>query len=339
MTLARGPARYGWLIVMLVILLVSSSVVSLAFGPASVPLTHVIGTVAQQMGIDWGPALSKSQVHIVWLIRAPRVLLGALVGAGLALVGTALQSVTRNPLADPHLLGVSAGAALGAVLVMLYVGDFVGVLSLPLAAFAGAIGSMLLVIGVARRSGRLESDRLLLAGVAVSFVLMAVVNVLLYTGDQHAAASVVFWMLGGLGAARWAVIWLPALCVLLGLCALQVMGRGLNALMSGEQTAISLGVCGRRLRLQVFICTSLLTGVLVSLSGAIGFVGLMVPHVARLLMGADNRRLMPVSALLGGVFLVWVDVAARTLIAPQDLPIGIATAALGGVFFLLLLKR
>lgn len=339
MTLARSPVHYGWLIVMLVILLVSSSVVSLAFGPASVPLTHVIGIVAQQLGIDWGPALSKSQVHIVWLIRAPRVLLGALVGAGLALVGTALQSVTRNPLADPHLLGVSAGAALGAVLVMLYVGDFVGVLSLPLAAFAGAIGSMLLVIGVARRSGRLESDRLLLAGVAVSFVLMAVVNVLLYTGDQHAAASVVFWMLGGLGAARWEVIWLPALCVLLGLCALQVMGRGLNALMSGEQTAISLGVCGRRLRLQVFIGTSLLTGVLVSLSGAIGFVGLMVPHVARLLVGADNRRLMPVSALLGGVFLVWVDVAARTLIAPQDLPIGIATAALGGVFFMLLLKR
>ncbi|WP_145128730.1 iron ABC transporter permease [Pseudomonas sp. URMO17WK12:I11] len=339
MTLGRSPASYGWLLMMLVMLLLVSSVVSLAFGPASVPLPHVVGIVAQQVGIDWGGEWSKSQAQIVWLIRAPRVLLGALVGAGLALVGTALQAVTRNPLADPHLLGVSSGAALGAVLVMLYLGDFIGVFSLPLAAFAGAAGSMLLVIGVARRGGRLQSDRLLLAGVAVSFVLMAVVNLLLYTGDQHAAASVVFWMLGGLGAARWEVIWLPALCVLLGLCVLQVMGRGLNALMSGEQTAISLGFCGRRLRLRVFICTSLLTGVLVSLSGAIGFVGLMVPHLARLLVGADNRRLMPVSALLGGVFLVWVDVAARTLIAPEDLPIGIATAALGGVFFILLLKR
>lgn len=339
MTLGRSPATYGWLIVILVMLLFMSLLVSLAFGPASVPLTHVTGIVAQQLGIDWGGEWSKSQAHIVWLIRAPRVLLGAMVGAGLALVGTALQAVTRTPLADPHLLGVSSGAALGAVLVMLYVGDFVGVFSLPLAAFLGAAGSMLLVIGVARRGGRMESDRLLLAGVAVSFVLMAVVNLLLYTGDQHAATSVVFWMLGGLGSARWDVIWLPGLCVVLGLLALQVMGRGLNALMSGEQTAISLGFCGRRLRLQVFICTSLLTGVLVSLSGAIGFVGLMVPHVARTLVGADNRRLMPVSALLGAVFLIWVDVAARTLIAPEDLPIGIATAALGGLFFILLLKR
>lgn len=267
------------------------------------------------------------------------MVLGALVGAGLALVGTALQAVTRNPLADPHLLGVSSGAALGAVLVMLYLGEFIGVFSLPLAAFVGASGSMLLVIAVARRGAGMESDRLLLAGVAVSFVLMALVNLLLYTGDQHAAASVVFWMLGGLGAARWNLIWLPALCVLAGLLALRLLGRGLNALMSGEQTALSLGFSGKRLRLQVFVCTSLLTGVLVSLSGAIGFVGLMVPHMARALVGAENRRLIPVSALLGAIFLVWVDVAARTVIAPQDLPIGIATAALGGLFFILLLKR
>ncbi|HWV10160.1 MAG TPA: iron ABC transporter permease, partial [Pseudomonas sp.] len=248
-------------------------------------------------------------------------------------------AVTRNPLADPHLLGVSSGAALGAVLVVMYLGEFLGVFSLPLAAFIGAAGSMLLVLAVARRSGRLESDRLLLAGVAVSFVLMALVNLLLYTGDHHAAASVVFWMLGGLGAARWDVIWLPAICVLLGLCALLVMARGLNALMSGEQTAVSLGFSGKQLRLQAFICTSLLTGVLVSLSGAIGFVGLMVPHMARSLVGAEHRRLLPVAALLGALFLVWVDVAARTLIAPEDLPIGIATAAIGGLFFVMLLRR
>ncbi|GLO58533.1 iron ABC transporter permease [Pseudomonas sp. ITEM 17296] len=339
MRVGHSPVAYRWLIVMLSALLLVSCLIALAFGPASVPLAHVAGIVGQQLGIDMPGEWAQSQAQIVWLIRAPRVLLGALVGAGLALVGTALQAVTRNPLADPHLLGVSSGAALGAVLVMLYLGEFIGAFSLPLAAFMGAAASMLLVIAVARRHGRMESDRLLLAGVAVSFVLMAVVNLLLYTGDQHAAASVVFWMLGGLGAARWHVLWLPALCVVLGLVALQVMGRGLNALMSGEQTAVSLGFSGRRLRLQVFTCTSLLTGVLVSLSGAIGFVGLMVPHMARALVGAENRRLMPVSALLGGIFLVWVDVAARTLIAPQDLPIGIATAALGGLFFIALLKR
>lgn len=339
MTFARSAVGYRCLVALLGVLALASCVLALAFGPAPVPLAHVGAIVAKQFGVEIPGVWSKSQEQIIWLIRAPRVLLGALVGAGLALVGTALQAVTRNPLADPHLLGVSSGAALGAVLAMLYLGEFLGVFSLPLAAFIGAAGSMLLVIAVARRSGRLESDRLLLAGVAVSFVLMAVVNLLLYSGDQHAAASVMFWMLGGLGAARWNVIWLPAVCVLLGGITLQVLGRGLNALMSGEQTATSLGFSGRRLRMQVFVCTSLLTGVLVSLSGAIGFVGLMVPHMARALVGAENRRLIPVSALLGGIFLVWVDVLARTLIAPQDLPIGIATAALGGLFFVFLLKR
>lgn len=319
--------------------LLASCLSALAFGPVTVPLDYVAGIVGHELGMTDPGEWTQNQAHIVWLIRAPRVLLGALVGAGLALVGTALQAVTRNPLADPHLLGVSSGAALGAVLVMLYLGEFIGIFSLPLAAFTGAAGSMVLVIAVARRSGRVDSDRLLLAGVAVSFVLMALANLLLYSGDQHATASVVFWMLGGLGSARWDIIWLPAICVLCGLVALMLMARGLNALMSGEQTAVSLGFSGKRLRLQVFVCTALLTGVLVSLSGAIGFVGLMVPHMARALVGAENRRLIPVSALLGATFLVWVDVVARTLIAPQDLPIGIATAALGGLFFILLLKR
>ncbi|HAQ25953.1 FecCD family ABC transporter permease [Stutzerimonas nitrititolerans] len=335
----RSAVGYRLLIIGLLVALLLSCVIALGFGPAAVPLGTVWGILGTQMGLGLDLEWSRSQEHIVWLIRAPRILLGVLVGGGLALVGTALQAVTRNPLADPHLLGVSSGAALGAVLVVLYLGQFFGVFSLPLAAFIGAAGSMLLVLAVARRRGRLDSDRLLLAGVAVSFVLMALVNLLLYTGDHHATASVVFWMLGGLGSARWEVIWLPAICVLVGFSALLTMGRGLNALMSGEQTAVSLGFNGKWLRLQVFVCTSLLTGVLVSLSGAIGFVGLMVPHMARALVGAEHRRLIPISALLGGLFLVWVDVAARTLIAPEDLPIGIATAALGGLFFILLLKR
>ena len=335
----RSAAGYRLLIIGLLIALLLSCVIALGFGPAAVPLDNVWRILGMQLGFDLEGEWSRTQEHIVWLIRAPRILLGVLVGGGLALVGTALQAVTRNPLADPHLLGVSSGAALGAVLVVLYLGEFLGVFSLPLAAFIGAAGSMLLVLAVARRGGRLDSDRLLLAGVAVSFVLMALVNLLLYTGDHHAAASVVFWMLGGLGSARWDVIWLPAICVLLGFSALLTMARGLNALMSGEQTAVSLGFNGKWLRLQVFVCTSLLTGVLVSLSGAIGFVGLMVPHMARAMVGAEHRRLIPISALLGGLFLVWVDVAARTLIAPEDLPIGIATAALGGLFFILLLKR
>lgn len=337
--LIRRPHAYRLLLVALSALLAVSCMIALAFGSAQVPLAHIAGILGQHLGLNPGGDWSRGQEHIVWLIRAPRVLLGAMVGAGLALVGSALQAVTRNPLADPHLLGVSSGAALGAVLVVLFLGEFVGLLSLPLAAFAGALGSMLLVIGIASRQGRLESDRLLLAGVAVSFVLMALVNLLLYLGDHHATSSVLFWMLGGLGLARWDVLALPALCLLLGFIALQALARGLNALMSGEQTAVSLGLNVRRLRLHVFVITSLLTAVLVSLSGAIGFVGLMLPHIARRLVGAEHRRLLPVSALLGALFLVWVDVAARTLAAPEDLPIGIATAAIGGLFFIILLRR
>lgn len=335
----RSVAAYRLLVLGLLGVLLVSCLTALAFGSASVPLAYVWGIVGEQLGLRGGGDWTQGQSRIVWLIRAPRVVLGALVGAGLALVGTALQAVTRNPLADPHLLGVSSGAALGAVLVVLFLGDFAGVFSLPLAAFIGALGSMALVLAVANQQGRLSSERLLLAGVAVSFVLMALVNLLLYTGDQHASNSVMFWMLGGLGLARWEMLWLPALCLLLGLLALLALARGLNALMSGEHTAVSLGFNVQAVRVQVFVCTALLTGVLVALSGAIGFVGLMLPHLARRLVGAEHRRLLPVSALLGGLFLVWVDVAARTLIAPQDLPIGIATAAIGGVFFIALLRR
>ncbi|MCO7513985.1 iron ABC transporter permease [Pseudomonas guariconensis] len=335
----RSPAGYRLLLVALLAALVFSCLLSLGFGAAQVPLAKVLGIVLQQLGLADGGDWSRGQAQIVWQIRAPRVVLGALVGAGLALVGGALQAVTRNPLADPHLLGVSSGAVLGAVLVVLFLGPFAGALSLPLAAFIGALGSMLLVLGVASRRGRLESERLLLAGVAVSFVVMALANLLLYTGDPHAASSVMFWMLGGLGLAHWSLLWLPAVCVLAGFLLLLSLARALNALMSGEQTAVSLGFDTRRVRAQVFVGCALLTGVLVSLSGAIGFVGLMLPHVARWLVGAEHRRLLPACAVLGALFVVWVDMGARTLIAPQDLPIGIATAAIGGLFFIILLRR
>ncbi|RRV42302.1 iron ABC transporter permease [Pseudomonas sp. o96-267] len=333
-------SRFRLLLLGLSVLLALSCAVSLGFGAAQVPLERVLAILGQHLfGIVPEAAVSLGQDSIVWQLRAPRVLLGALVGAGLALVGTALQAVTRNPLADPHLLGVSSGAAFGAVVVVLYLGEFAGLLSLPLAAFAGALASMLLVLAIASRSGRLESDRLLLAGVAVSFVMMAASNLLLYLGNPHAASSVLFWMLGGRGLARWELLWLPALCLALALAVLLGLGRALNARMAGEQSAVSLGLEPRRVRLLVFVVASLLTGVLVSLSGAIGFVGLMLPHVARFLVGAEHRRVLPVAALLGALFLVWVDVAARTWLAPQDLPIGIVTAAIGGVFFVALLRR
>jgi iron complex transport system permease protein len=335
----RSPVAYRLVLGGLLLALLLSCLLSLGFGAAEVAQGKVLAIVLHQLGFAEAGDFSRSQAQIVWQIRAPRVLLGALVGAGLALVGGALQAVTRNPLADPHLLGVSSGAVLGAVLVVLFLGPFAGPLSLPLAAFLGALGCMLLVLGVASRRGRLDSERLLLAGVAVSFVVMALANLLLFTGDPHAASSVMFWMLGGLGLAQWSLLWLPAVCVLAGFILLMSLARALNALMSGEQTAVSLGYDTRRVRAQVFVGTALLTGVLVSLSGAIGFVGLMLPHMARRLVGAEHRRLLPACGLLGALFMVWVDMGARTLIAPQDLPVGIATAAIGGLFFIVLLRR
>ena len=331
--------RYALLLISLGALLLVSCVVSLGFGPARVPVDvvwHIVLNIVCGLGeVSW----SAGQEHIVWLIRVPRMLLGALVGAGLALIGAVLQAVTRNPLADPHLLGVTSGATLGAVIVVLHVGEIVGLLTLPIAAFIGALLSMLLVLAIASRQGRLDSDRLLLCGVAVSFVMMAVANTLLFLGDHRASSAVLFWMLGGLGLARWELLAVPSAVVLLGLFLLLGMARPLNALMAGEQTAVTLGLNARNVRLKVFLIASLMTGVLVAISGSIGFVGLMIPHIARRLVGAEHRRLLPVSALLGSVFLVWVDVAARTLIAPEDLPIGVATAAIGGLFFIGLMRK
>ena len=331
--------RYGSLLIALGALLLLSCVLSLGFGPARVPVDvvwRILSYKALGLGeVNW----SAGQAHIVWLIRVPRMLLGMLVGAGLALIGAVLQAVTRNPLADPHLLGVTSGATLGAVIVVLHVGEIVGRLTLPIAAFMGALASMLAVLAIASRNGRLDSDRLLLCGVAVSFLMMALANLLLFLGDHRASSAVLFWMLGGLGLARWELLPIPAASVLLGLGLLVSMARPLNALMAGEQTAVTLGLSAHNVRLKVFLIASLMTGVLVSISGSIGFVGLMVPHIARYLVGAEHRRLLPVSALLGSLFLVWVDVAARTLIAPQDLPIGVATAAIGGLFFIGLMRQ
>jgi iron complex transport system permease protein len=279
------------------------------------------------------------EASIIWEVRLPRVLLAATAGAGLAVVGATLQALLRNPLADPYLLGTSAGAALGAVSVLLFGASVVGGLSISAAAFVGALIAIVAVYLLAWQDGRFPSGRLVLSGVAVSYLFSSVTNLLIYrVPNSEQARTAVFWMLGSLGSARWESLGIPAAVVVVGTCALIAFARALNAVSLGEEVATTLGVDGDRFRLVGFLVASLSTGVLVTVTGGIGFVGLMVPHFVRLFIGADHRRLLPAAALTGAIFLIWADVLARTIVAPEELPIGTVTAFAGAPFFLWLMR-
>jgi iron complex transport system permease protein len=317
----------------------------------SLSIAVSVGAVAIPLGTVWGILINKIAPHtvlmdwsdgresIVWNIRFPRAILASFVGAGLAMVGASLQAVTRNPLADPHLLGISAGGAFGAILALLHTGLFIGLLTVPLLAFLGALGASLLVLAVSQFASATSADRLILAGVAVSFIVMSAANVLIFLGDPRATHTVVFWMLGGLGLAQWDQLIYPA-TVLAGCGAYLWLKSGtLNAMTVGDETATTLGIPVARFRLTVFFVGALITGVMVAFSGIIGFVGLMIPHIVRLMVGGDYRRLLPISALCGAVFLVWADIIARTIMAPDDMPIGIVTGLIGGLFFVWLLRQ
>ncbi|MEO1001106.1 MAG: iron ABC transporter permease, partial [Pseudomonadota bacterium] len=285
------------------------------------------------------PSWSAGREAIVWEIRFPRALLAMMVGAGLAMVGACLQAVTRNPLADPHLLGISSGGAFGAILALLHTGLFLGLLTVPLLAFAGALIATAIVLGVSRLADATSADRLVLAGVAVSFIVMALANALIFLGDPRASHTVVFWMLGGLGLAQWSHLLYPLVILLAAGAWLMFRARALNAMTVGDETAATLGIPVARFRLAVFVAGALITGVMVAFSGMIGFVGLMVPHIVRMIVGGDYIRVLPASALLGAIFLLWADIAARTVMAPEDMPIGIVTGLVGGIFFVWLLGR
>ncbi len=320
--------------------LLLSILIAVSMGAVAVPLATVWGVLANHLvpGLvtpDWTPARDA----IVWDIRFPRALLAALVGAGLGITGAALQSVTRNPLADPHLLGISSGGAFGAIAAMLHTGLFLGLLTVPLMAFGGALAATLMVLAAARLTGATSADRLVLAGVAISFIIMAGANILIFLGDPKATHTVVFWMLGGLGLAQWSHLLYPLAVLLPAGLWLWSQSAALNAMSLGDETAASLGIPVAQFRLSVFVAGALITGVMVAFSGIIGFVGLMMPHLVRLLAGGDNSRVLPLSALFGAIFLVWADTIARVVMAPEDMPIGVVTGLVGGFFFIWLMAR
>jgi iron complex transport system permease protein len=335
-----GRLHLGMAASMGLAVLALSIALAVAVGAVPMPLSTITGVLANKLvpGLI-APSWTAGREAIIWDIRFPRALLAALVGAGLGTVGAALQAVTRNPLADPHLLGISSGAAFGAILALLHTGLFLGLLTVPLFAFAGALMAALLVVAVAHIAGATSADRLILAGVAVSFIVMAGANVLIFLGDPRATHTVVFWMLGGLGLAQWAHLIWPIVVLLPSGLWLWSRAPDLNAMTVGDETAATLGIAPARFRLQVFVAGALITGVMVAFSGIIGFVGLMMPHIVRLVMGGNNQRVLPFSALFGAIFLIWADISARIVMAPEDMPIGVVTGLIGGIFFVALLAR
>ncbi|MEV0259864.1 iron ABC transporter permease [Streptomyces sp. NPDC050617] len=323
------------LVAALVLAVGAAAVAGLAIGAVGIPPGEVLRILVSG---ERGGAFAS----IVWDVRMPRVILAIVVGAGLAVAGTVLQAVVRNPLADPYLLGASSGASSGAVLVIvLGVGaGTASTVALPVAAFIGSMGALVVVYALARRGGTMTAGRLVLAGVAVQYILAAFTSlVLVLSAQAEHARAIMFWTLGGLGAARWNQLPLPAVVLMLGTVLLVALARPLDLLLAGEEGAQVLGLDTNRFRAAVFVLTSLVIGVLVAFSGAIGFVGLMVPHAARMITGAGHRRLLLVAALGGAVFLLLADLGARTVAAPQEIPVGVVTALTGGPYFLWLLRR
>ena len=297
------------------------------------------------IALDWslllpclfGPCEAAVQQQILLELRLPRLLLGLVAGAGLALSGALLQNLSRNMLADPYLFGIISGAGLGATLATLLLPQYA--IALPLAAFAGAVLAMALVLGFAVLGGWQRLDTLILAGVAVSFLLSAVTSLLLYQSEAFAANRVMFWLMGSLARADYQALAVITPCLLLCFGLACLFRRQLDALQWSDQTAYGLGVAVLPVRLLFLLLTAALTACIVAYCGGIGFVGLMVPHLVRLLFGGQTLVLLCGSMLCGSMFLIWVDAGARTLLPDQELPLGVITAGIGSLFFLLLLSR
>jgi iron complex transport system permease protein len=277
---------------------------------------------------------------IVWQIRLPEVLLAALVGATLTTAGSVVQVLVRNSLADPFLLGISSGASVGATAVLLF-GFFgaLGIWAVSAGSILGALGAFLCVYAVSRTGRELSPTHLILCGVVLAALFEAVTSFLIFRGNPQATQSILFWLLGSFGQANWTQLPLATGVLVLAMAYLLAQARSLNALAMGSGPAAALGVDVHRLRRTLFGVTSLMVGVAVALSGIIGFVGLVVPHIVRLVVGSDHRRVLPVGALVGASFMVLADLLARTIVAPQEMPIGVITAFIGAPVLLVLIRR
>lgn len=334
-----GPA-----VLVSTVLLLLTMLVATGIGAVTVPLVDTWSVIIGHL-TGAPPRVDLATDQIVWQYRIPRVLLAVLVGGGLAVSGVVLQAVANNALADPFVLGLSYGASLGAVLVIVSgvgvfaAGGVLAGLSVAFAAFIGAMVAIVLVFLLGQQRGRIVPTRLVLSGVAIGYLLLAITNYLQLRATPNELRTVMFWTLGNVSGATWRQLTLVTVIVVVTVGVLLFYGRQLNALVTGEEQATALGINVRNLRILLLVLSSLLIGVLIAAAGGIGFVGLIVPHIVRLAFGGDHRRVLPLSVLFGGLYLVAVDLLSRIVDPPNELPIGIFTAAFGAPFFLWLLRR
>ncbi len=329
-------------VLFLLILSVVSIVAGVGLGPVKIDFLVVWQIIMSKLFSTELVDVKINTVKIVWALRLPRVLLGFVVGAGLALAGVAIQSFTRNPLSEPYILGVSSGASAGAVLVVLN-GALVSVLgrfALPIGAFIGAMISLLAVYTIAKTRDGVIPIRLILVGIAVSSMFMALTNFLVFNARSDSGVrNATFWMMGSLAGSKWEYLWTPLTILVAAFLILMILHRAMNTMLLGESTSVVLGMNVKRTRKIIVLISALLAGSIVSVSGSIGFVGLIIPHIVRNIVGPDHKYVIPAAALMGGVFIVFSDVAARLLVAPQELPIGIVTALLGAPYFVYLVRK
>ncbi len=285
---------------------------------------------------------ASSAESIIWDIRVPRVLTALIVGAGLSLCGILMQALTKNPLADPYVLGISQGASAGAVSVIMYgYLSFLGGYGTMVGAFGGAVISIILATRIATIRNKVTATQLVLAGIAVSALFGALTNLMIYhtkTGSDKVKTAT-YWMMGSLSGASWNKLQYVTIAFAVCLFFILMLSKKLDVLLLGDDVAVTVGLNTDRLKMTIILLATLLTGVIVSVSGTIGFVGLTIPHITRSIVGTKHKRLIPASCLVGGVFLVFADIVSRVLVAPEELPIGVVSAFIGAPFFLYLIRR
>ena len=340
--MSAAPSRHAPLIfVSLAVTLVIIACAAILYGAMPIPLSALTGLMQEWLGMTPSTEVSEGHRYVLIHLRLPRAIFAILIGASLSVAGAMMQGLFRNPLADPGLLGVSSGAALGAAMVIVLgiTLPVLPLLTLPLAAFAGGVIATVVVMRLSFRGSKASVANMLLAGIAMNAICGAGTGLLVYVADDEQLRSLTFWTMGSVGGASWdtlpyaiAFAFAPALVAL-------PLAKSMNALLLGEAEAHLLGVKVEHLKLLIIVLVCVMVGTSVSMTGMIGFVGLVVPHLCRLVLGSDNRRVVPGSLLLGAILLLGADLVSRTIVAPAELPIGIVTSIIGGPFFLSLLYR